>query len=112
MIMEKNRARLFFPKSTIEQLAKQLSAQLRRPVTDATGLTDKYDISLFWVDDVLGGTPAGSVANPTASPAQDGEIGPTLEKALQEQLGLRLELKRGPVDVMVVDHFEKSPSGN
>jgi uncharacterized protein (TIGR03435 family) len=50
MIMEKNHARLFFPKSTMEQFAKQLGAQLRRPVTDATGLwTNTTSRSFGWM---------------------------------------------------------------
>ena len=38
--------------------------------------------------------------------------GPTLQQALQDQLGLRLESKKGPVDFLVVDHAEKSPTEN
>lgn len=102
MAMVNHRARLFSPQSTMEQFAKQIGGQLRRPVTNATGLTGKYDISLFWVDDALRATAA----------LTDGDPGPTMERAIQEQLGLRLELQKGPVDVLVVDHFEKSPTGN
>jgi uncharacterized protein (TIGR03435 family) len=114
LMMDKNRARLFLPQSTMEQFAKQLASQLRRPVTDATGLTGKYEISLFWIDDVMEGATASSPAADTVPlpPAPDSETGPSLEKAVQDQLGLRLELKKGPADVLVVDHFEKSPTSN
>lgn len=40
------------------------------------------------------------------------ESGPTLQQALQDQLGLRLESKKGPVDVIVVEHAEKLPTEN
>jgi uncharacterized protein (TIGR03435 family) len=41
-----------------------------------------------------------------------GDGGPTLERALVEQLGLQLNAKKGPVDFLVVDHAERLPSGN
>ena len=80
----------------MEFLASYLSAQLHHPVIDATGLTGKYDIALFW--DMRG--------------TSDPEAGPTLEAALQSQLGLKLEQKKGPVDIVVVDHAEKVPTEN
>jgi uncharacterized protein (TIGR03435 family) len=67
-----------------------------RDVADKTGLTGNYDIDLRWTPDDKQGTP---------------DAGPTLFTALEEQLGLRLEPAKGPVDVFVIDHVEK-PSEN
>jgi uncharacterized protein (TIGR03435 family) len=80
----------------MEFLATMLSFQLRHPVIDATGLTGNYDIALFW--DLRG--------------TSDPDAGPTLEAAVQSQLGLKLEQKKGPVDIVVVDHAEKVPTEN
>jgi uncharacterized protein (TIGR03435 family) len=59
------------------------------------GLTGAFDIHLTWAID-----------NPPPDSA-----GPSIFTALQEQLGLKLEATKGPVEVLVIDHIEK-PSGN
>ncbi len=86
---------------TMEQLAKTCSGQLGKPVKDATGLMRQYEVRLFWVSD-----------SEAAQPAASEPGGPTLMQALQNQLGLRLEAKRGHVEFLVVDHMEKLPTGN
>jgi uncharacterized protein (TIGR03435 family) len=84
-------------------LANLLSQQVHRLVVDNTGLKGKYDITLKWTpDDMSGG--GHEDAAPTDS-------GPTIYTALQEQLGLRLDSTKGPVDTVVVDHVEM-PSEN
>jgi uncharacterized protein (TIGR03435 family) len=90
------RARVVYLRRTMEVLVTYLSAQLHHPVVDLTGLTGKYDIALFW----------------DMRDASEPEAGPTLEAALQSQLGLKLEQKKGPVDIVVVDHAEKIPTEN
>jgi len=80
----------------IDRLAFCLSDGLDKVVVDKTGLTGKYDITLTWTPDDRQGT---------------ADAGPTLFTALEEQLGLKLESTRGPVDTLVVDHAEK-PSEN
>jgi uncharacterized protein (TIGR03435 family) len=95
-----DRARLYDPEMTMERLAVQLSGQMHGPVTDATGLKGKYEISLYW--SAVNGTRADVNADP----------GPPLEVAVREQLGLRLESKKGPFEIVVVDSAEKAPSGN
>jgi uncharacterized protein (TIGR03435 family) len=94
----RNHMRMYQPQYTTAMLAAVLSGQVRKPVTDATGLTGKYEIALYWVND-----------GPSAS---DIDAGPTLMQALQDQLGLRLESKRGPVDFVIIDHIEKLPTEN
>ena len=65
---------------------------LGRVVVDKTGLTGKYDVELKWTPDEQQGT---------------ADAGPTLFTAIQEQLGLKLEPAKGPVDSFVVDQVEK-----
>jgi uncharacterized protein (TIGR03435 family) len=89
----------------MEKLAIILAGQLGRPVTDNTGLKGEYDIRLYWVTDTLrSGTPSPAGA--------DGDEGPTITQAIQDQLGLRLEAKKGPVDCLIVDHIERAPTEN
>jgi uncharacterized protein (TIGR03435 family) len=104
-----DKARLHGSQMTMELLAGQLSGQLRGPVADTTGLAGKYDIDLYWVatSDLRAGAPGADPAGLAGDPG-----GPTLEQALQEQLGLKLESKKGAVDFLVVDHIEKVPTEN
>lgn len=77
-----------------EQLAARLSRSIGIMVIDKTGLSGLYDIDLEWtVDDRFRGR--GASASPTIVPA------------IQDQLGLRLESTRAPVDVLVVDSAER-----
>ena len=97
MAVTGNRARLGGPAQTIAWLADQLSGQAQRPVVDETGLTGEYEFTLSWAP------------NPNAP---DVESLPDLFTAVQQQLGLKLESKKGPVEVVIVDRAEKMPSGN
>jgi uncharacterized protein (TIGR03435 family) len=111
MAMMNGKARLLHPKCTLDDFAKQVAGQMGKPVTNATGITGKYDISLYWASGGPRVTPApGGDGPPLASAPED--TGPTFEKAIQDQLGLRLESKKGPVDFLVVDHFDKLPTDN
>lgn len=91
---------LTFQKRTMEFFALQLSTSggLGREVVDKTGLTGNYDFKLEWA--------AGNDGNP---PPDSNE--PGLFTAVQEQLGLKLEAQRAPVQTLVIDHAEK-PSPN
>ena len=102
--------------------AVMVANQLARPVDDRTGLKGKYDVALTWADDGShstnhgdaggsGGDHAGhggETRGGTAAPA-DGVSGPTLVEALPAQLGLKLEAKKVPANIFVIDHVEKSP---
>jgi uncharacterized protein (TIGR03435 family) len=80
---------------------------LGRVVTDKTGLTGLYDFSLSYKPDEIEFGPNGlPIAPPSTVPSS-----PSLTTALQEQLGLRLESTKGPVEVIVIDHVER-PSEN
>jgi uncharacterized protein (TIGR03435 family) len=91
---------------------------LRRSVVDKTGLTGTYDFNLDFAMDTPG--PAGSglaaAAEPPSGqatlPDSGGGGGPTLISALESQLGLKLESKKGPVKVLVVDSMNRRPTEN
>ncbi len=91
--------------TTMHFLAIMLSRQLGRTVVDQTGLTGRYDFKLAWAPE-----DAAVQAPPSADSSAD-PGGPSLFAAISEQLGLKLESVKGPVDVVVIDHVEK-PAAN
>jgi uncharacterized protein (TIGR03435 family) len=88
-------------------LADVLSKVSGRTVLDKTGLAAAYDLKLEWTPDAGEGPIIGD--NPAAAPSDSS--GPSLFTAIQEQLGLKLEAQKGPVDVFVIERVEK-PSEN
>ena len=95
------RGRLFYEHRSMYSLALLLSRQLRQPVLNRTGLTGFYDVHLEWAPDDLSGPPAAESA-----PLPD------IYQAVEEQLGLHLESKKTPIEVIVVDQADKVPAGN
>ncbi len=85
--------------ATIQMLADRLSVRLHRQVIDDTGLDGQYDFKLKWTPD----SPVQVSSDAPSSAA----AGPSLVTALNEQLGLRLESRRGPVTVYVIEKIEK-----
>jgi uncharacterized protein (TIGR03435 family) len=84
---------------TVLELAEYLPSDTGRIVVDKTGLGDKrFDYELRWSSD-------------QEAPSDKGGTGPAIFKALEEQLGLRLEPAKGPVDTFFVEHMER-PSAN
>jgi uncharacterized protein (TIGR03435 family) len=92
--------RLVGTRASMASLTRALSRSLGRPVNDETGLRGQYDFTLVWSPDD---------ANVTGS-AGDAS-GPSLFTAVQDQLGLRLESKKAPVETIVIDHLG-APSPN
>jgi uncharacterized protein (TIGR03435 family) len=79
---------------SMKSLAATLQGYIGDAVVDATGLTGLYDLNLdFNVDESMSSE------------------GPTVFEAVQRQIGLKLEARKGPVEVIVIDHVEK-PSAN
>jgi uncharacterized protein (TIGR03435 family) len=70
-----------------------------RPIIDSTGLSGMYEVKLEWA--------MRQFANPDSDPS-----GPSLFTALDEQLGLKLEARKGPVEILVVESAEKIPTEN
>ena len=101
--------------ATMEQIAGFFSQQLGSTVVDKTHLTGKYDYTLEFASEMGGGMmgapplppppPGGGAAPPPA------DRGPSIFTAVEEQLGLKLEEHKEPVDVIVIDHMEQ-PSPN
>jgi uncharacterized protein (TIGR03435 family) len=98
----------------ISDLVRPLSQQLGRTVIDKTGLTGNYDFTLQWTpDENQGGGLKGPEGGPSSADgaAPPESSGPSIFTALEEQLGLKLESQKGPVEIVVIDHVEK-PSQN
>jgi len=94
--------------ATMAQMADNLSRVVGRNVYDKTGLSGAYDVKLEWTPDeseaaMFKGPPDGR-----EGPATAPESGPSLTAALEEQLGLKLQPAKGPVEVVVIDHIEKA----
>jgi uncharacterized protein (TIGR03435 family) len=86
-----------------------LAQVVQRPVVDRTGLAGGYDFDLRWTPDTLPARPPGTPADQPfrMNGVEIDPNGPSIFTAIQEQLGLKLESTRGPVDVLVVDHIER-----
>ncbi|MGP0074894.1 MAG: TIGR03435 family protein [Bryobacteraceae bacterium] len=99
-------------KATIAQLIDSLSIFSGRIVLDKTDLAGKYDVDLQYTPaqaQLPAPPPPPGVSLPPLPPIDPN--GPSLFTALQEQLGLKLESTKGPVDILVIDHVER-PSEN
>lgn len=99
---------------SMEDIAKTLADQSGRQVTDATGLKERYDVDVKWVVDPYSTMSESAkaqleaqVGRPLESPS-----GPTLVRAVQDQLGLKMTSKKGIGEVVVIDHVEKTPIEN
>ncbi len=90
-------------------LASYLQTLLGDVVVDKTDLTGNYDFKLSWIPDEAQAGKPGAQGAPAANGAEDG--GPSIFTALQEQLGLKLEASKGPVETLAIERVEK-PSAN
>jgi uncharacterized protein (TIGR03435 family) len=85
-----NAGRIAGTGTTLSELMRRLSPTLGRPVVDRTGLSGPFDLELTWSSDQTADT-----------------AGPSIFTAIQEQLGLKLESQRAPIEVMVIDRLER-----
>jgi len=90
-------------KVSMDQLAAYVARELDQVVIDQTGIAGVYDFELHWTREDQ--TPAGD-GNSPPNPL------PTLPLALQDVLGVRLQPRKVPVQVIVVDHIERTPIAN
>jgi uncharacterized protein (TIGR03435 family) len=106
---------------TMAQLAANIAGQISHPVVDKTGLTGKYDFALEFAPEPGsfprpgGMPPAGPGPGGDGGPQIPGAADPTglpLAGALQQQLGLKLQANKAPLDVIVVDRGNKTPTEN
>lgn len=83
-------------------LVMTISRELHRTVIDKTGLTAKYDFHLEW--------DRSATPESETHPDRAGEVpGPSLIRAVEDQLGLKIEPGKAPVEVLVIDRIEKPP---
>lgn len=87
-------------RTTIDNFAEALGHKLSKPVVDETHMQGFYNVALKY-------TPERGQSGKLAT-----DTGPSIFTALEEQLGLKLEARRVPVEMLVVDHCEKAPAGN
>jgi uncharacterized protein (TIGR03435 family) len=94
--------------ATVAQMADFLSRELRQPVIDQTGLTGRFDYTLdvnAYVTDEM-----RRAVGPDGAPPPDAAS--ILAQAIQAQLGLKIEPRKAPVEMLVIDRIEKSPTEN
>lgn len=86
-------------KLSMHRFAEFLSEEVDRPVVDQTGLSGSYRLTLDWAPD-------------DSATSNDASVGPSIFTALQEQLGMNLDSTKGPVEILVIDQADKTPSEN
>jgi uncharacterized protein (TIGR03435 family) len=100
VILQPSGARLQGAKAPMTEFIRMLSMVLGAPVIDKTGFTEPFDVRLdFLPDETTGALPP--------PPAPPDDPNPTILTAIQEQLGLKLESTKGPVEVLVIDRLER-----
>jgi len=107
---------------TMARLCDNLSNWVDRPLLDQTDLKGTYEFDLLWTPDEsdrIAGQMSMAMAAAGHTPPPPGEAGPgasepglSLAQALQTNYGLKLEAKRNPADVIVIEHAEKVPTAN
>lgn len=97
-----DRERITFQGITVDSFAYSLGGPAGGPVTDATGLNGRYDFTLTF-----------SKPAPPVTPGTDAtDVPPDLFRALEAQLGLKLEPKKAAAVQLIIDHVEKVPTEN
>lgn len=106
---------------SMQQFTDMLGRQVGQPVLDMTELKGNYDFTLTFTPDenqqramaaAFGGPAGGPPGAGERHPAPEIAEGASIFSALQEQLGLRLEKRKGPVEILVIDHVERVPTDN
>jgi uncharacterized protein (TIGR03435 family) len=96
------KGRLSYTHVPMDRFAVLLSRVLGQPVFDKTGLSGAFDVELDWMPEDAAPPPAETESAPR----------PDIFAAIQQQLGLRLEASKQPVEVLVIDEAEKVPVAN
>jgi bla regulator protein blaR1 len=92
--------------ATMSDIVRAFSRSFDRPVVDQTDLGGRYDLTLEWAPE-----PPRSTTPRDAGTESDPQQGPTFQEAFHDQLGLKLESTKGPIQTPVIDHIER-PSEN
>ena len=104
--MRTGRGRITTQGISMEHFAENLGKLLGRTVVDKTGLQGNFAFTLEWTPD-----PSQSMGALGPAPVPADDSGPSIFTAVQEQLGLKLEQQKGPVEILVIHHVER-PSEN
>lgn len=125
-MMMPGRFRLCAAKTTVEGLANMLTPQLDRPLFDKTGLKGTYDFKIEFAPEgpigmMMGPAGGGIISSASQSgPSPEGgaavsgpnqEPAPTIFTAFQ-MLGLKLEAKKAPAEMLIIDRIERTPTEN
>jgi uncharacterized protein (TIGR03435 family) len=94
--------------TSMTKLAQTLSDLLGVPVLDATGVAGVFDFRMDWTPET--NRPGLSTEDPEPSALPEMPAGPSLFAAIQEQLGLKLEARKAPLEALVIDRAEKPKS--
>jgi uncharacterized protein (TIGR03435 family) len=100
MVSGQDKGALLIQRVSMSELAAEVGRGFDRPVVDATGLKARYDIRL------------DMAAVAATNQADRMDAASAMMTALQEQMGLKLESRKDWVDVLVIDHAEKTPTEN
>lgn len=92
-------------RTSMPELAAQLARDLRTPVVDMTGLKGRYDFDF----NVMPYLPSKEESRARAAPFDPSDV---VQTVLQKELGLKLDSRKAPVEILVIDHMEKSPLEN
>ena len=120
MRMDPAGAHLTTPSATLANVADAISRFTERPVIDMTGIEGRYDFDLVFSPETMRGmrVMAGGAMPPAAgggdhTPGADAPPEPSgsIFDSVQ-RYGLKLEPRKAPMDVIVVDHIEKTPTEN
>ncbi len=90
-------------------LARQLYSEVGLTVQDRTGLKGTYDFTLKYTFSMGNASPGASDGQPVPAASDPSDV--SIFSAIQQQLGLKLDSTKGPVEIVVIDHVER-PSGN
>jgi uncharacterized protein (TIGR03435 family) len=103
--VDSGKGKMTLTKISMARLADSLGHQVARIVLDRTGLKGDYDLTMEWSPENHEGSLVGAIEEMT------GLTGPNIFEALQDQLGLKLESAKGPVQTIMIDSVER-PSAN
>jgi uncharacterized protein (TIGR03435 family) len=94
--------------TTVPAFIDFISRFVDRPIVDDTGMPGQFDFTLKWIPD----RPVSMNGNVAGGDSAQDAPGSSIFAAVQEQLGLSLEARRGSVEILVIDHAEREPTGN
>jgi uncharacterized protein (TIGR03435 family) len=124
MLVSPNGGRQLSGHMTMAQLTDTMSFFMDRPVVDLTGLKGTYDIDMTFMPDerdqmqsrlgpaMVMAPPPGDASDARPAEGVSDATAGSIFSAVQERLGLKLDPRKSPAEILVVDHAEKVPTEN